>query len=48
MASVKAYQSPLPLFPGWLEAIEGRAKMHGFVINTRYAEAFYIVKEIVK
>ncbi len=48
LSSVACYKSQVALFPGWLEAIEGRARLRGFEINTKYAEAFCVVKQVKK
>ncbi len=47
--SVRAHKSQLERFgEDWVEAIYGRAKLRGFQINVKYAEAFQIVKLISK
>lgn len=43
--SIKAHKSQLDKFgDGWIDAVYGRAQLRGFQINTRYAEAFKVVK----
>lgn len=45
--SIKAYQSQIKKFgPNWIPAISGRARLRGFQINVKYAEAFQVVKKI--
>ncbi len=45
--SIKAHESQLDKFgDGWIDAVYGRAQLRGFQINTRYAEAFKVVKMI--
>lgn len=47
--SIKVYKSQLEKFgDGWIEAIYGRAKLRGYQINVKHAEAFQIVKMIGK
>ena len=45
--SIMAHKSQVEKFgKRWLDAIYGRASLRGFQINTKYAEAFQIVKMI--
>ncbi len=47
--SVLAHESQVQNFSEqWIQGITGRAAFMGFRINTRYAEAFEVVKEIKK
>lgn len=44
--SIKAYKSQILLYKDWLPAILARARFRGFQINTEYAEAFQVIREI--
>lgn len=45
MKSIEAHQSQIEKFgKEWLEAIEARSRFRGFQMNTKYAEAFKLVK----
>lgn len=45
MESIKQHQSQIEKFGNeWLEAIEARSRFRGFQMNTKYAEAFRLLK----
>ena len=43
---VRAYKNECRKYPGWIDAIEGRAKFNGFKIGVKYAETFQAVKDL--
>ena len=49
MQAIKAYLSELREFPHprSIEAIEALAKKRGSEIGVKYAEAFYLIREII-
>ncbi|GIW39838.1 MAG: GlcNAc-PI de-N-acetylase [Candidatus Binatia bacterium] len=47
--SLESYETQLEVYgPGWIAAVRGRAAERGFQVGCAYAEAFEVVKEIVR